>query len=316
MTLILRAALLAAAAFSTAANAADPFVTSGQAALGLSAQNSIRQAIHNHTLGVKTENRADGGKLWLDTDFAQNKTDSLLAGHGYKNRFYMAALGADVKLNDSLFGVVYNWGQGSSQTRGEALQRKGDTDFFGIKIYGLHSFGALSFTGSLGYMRARGNADITPGARRNTNADYTSADIGAFVTFPITDTVTLQPYANIQATYLHPDGNRSAGDTDRATLLQAPVGLRVASTMKWGQWTLLPSADLSVISSFGDTQLSVRLPAGENSKLDWTNKTLYRTTIGLVVEHEKGSLGINYSYTGADDGRSNNALRLTGRYVF
>lgn len=315
MSFFLRTALLAAVAFSTAAMA-DPFVSSGQAALGLSAQNSIRQTIENHTLSQATEHRTDGGKLWLDTDFAQSKTDSLLEGNGYKNRFYMAALGADVKLADSLFGVAYNWGQGSSKTRGEAAERKGDADYFGVKIYGLHRFGALTFTGTLGYMRARANADSAPGFRMNTNADYTSADIGAFLTLPLTEAIFFQPHAAIEAIYLHPDGNRSAGDTERATLFQAPVGIRLASTLKWNQWTLFPNIDLSVIPAFGDTQLKVRLPSGQDTKLNWTNKTLYRATIGLVVEHEKGSLGLNYTYTAADEGRSDKALRLTSRYVF
>ena len=309
------AAVVAASAVS-AASFEDSFVTSGVATLGLSAQNSIRDSIHAHTLHAVSTSRADGGELWLDVDLTSSKTDSLYEKtSGAKNKFYMTNLGADIKLGDSLFGVVYNWGQGDSKTRGEAAERKGDQDFFGVKIYGAQSFNVLTFTGALGYMRGRGSADYA-GGRYNTNADYTTLDLGAFVTLPVADWLKVQPYAQVNTTYLHADGNRAGGDTHRATLFQAPVGVRLAGTFPVGSWTMLPTVDLSVVPSFGDKHLTVDLPSGNRYNVDWTNKTLYRSTIGLELQHEKGTLGLDYTYTGADEGREDNTLRLTGRYVF
>ena len=122
--------------------------------------------------------RHDGGSVWLDLNGASSESKAMGDDAGYKSRLGALHLGADIKTGTALFGVAYSYGRGDIDTTGLTKNLDGETEFFGVRIYGEKTWGPLGVRGALSWLKAKGGTDTATGESHNTDADIFTAEAG------------------------------------------------------------------------------------------------------------------------------------------
>ena len=122
--------------------------------------------------------RHDGGSVWLDLNGAVSESKAMGDDAGYKSRLGALHLGADIKTGTALFGVAYSYGRGDIDTTGLTKNLDGETEFFGVRIYGEKIWGPLGVRGALSWLKAKGGTDTATGESHNSDADIFSAEAG------------------------------------------------------------------------------------------------------------------------------------------
>lgn len=112
--------------------------------------------------------RHDGGSVWLDLNGAVSESKAMGDDAGYKSLLGALHLGADIKTGTALFGVAYSYGRGDIDTTGLTKNLDGETEFFGVRIYGEKIWGPLGVRGALSWLKAKGGTDTATGESHNT----------------------------------------------------------------------------------------------------------------------------------------------------
>lgn len=312
---LLVSSLFLAAALSSTAASASPFVSSGLAVSALETARAVRESADAHmTAAVTDDKRADGGSIWIDLKATNDKADSMLDGAGFDNDLAVVNLGADIRLGEAFFGVVYTYAKADTQSRSAPEKADGEADLFGVTAFGQRNFGGLNLALSAGWLYLSGDADTA--ALYETNANLWSFDAAARYGFNLGG-LDLVPYAKVEYTLFRP---RHHGDwsLDNANLWQFPLGVNAAYDFELPDGSRLrPSIDFAVIRTAGDTKLAARDGAGVRYEETFAGEhTLYRGMLGLTWTSGKGTLRAGYRYLGSEQGRKSHSYELKADYTF
>ena len=69
------------------------------------------------TQAVTDTKRADGGSIWLDLKAESDEADAVQNNSGYENDLAVLNLGADIRLGESFFGVVYTYARADTESK-------------------------------------------------------------------------------------------------------------------------------------------------------------------------------------------------------
>ena len=266
------------------------------------------------TRAVTDTSRAAGGSIWLDLKAASDEADTMVNNAGFENDLAVVNLGADIRLGEAFFGVVYTYARADTESRGVSAKADGEGDIFGISAFGQRNFGGLNLALSAGWIYMSGDSDMG-GMAYETNANLWTFDAAARYGIEIGN-LDLVPYAKIEYTMFRP---RHHGDwnLDNANIWQFPIGLNAAYTFEFENgMKLRPQIDFAVIRTAGDTEIEASR-AGELFEETLTGShTLYRGMVGLAWTTGKGTLHAGYRYLGSEQGRESHAFQLQADYVF
>lgn len=304
-------ATASANAFALAPN--DVWTGTGLASTAVTASDLVRSSVTERRLNATARKRTDGGSVWLDAQYSHDEDEKMFGTTGYKARTSMYTLGADIKKNDSFFGVAYSFGKGDTDTAGSDSALDTDTDYFGVNVFGETHLGPVVLNAAAGWLRQRAASETLTGGKISVHGDIWSADAGVRVPVEI-EGVTISPYALAQMTALTPE-NTNGTEPDNIMLWQFPVGVNVTADIEALGLHWMPMIDAAVITSTGDTETTVHY-AGTAYTTDFVSHTLYRGKAGLSVRSQKGEIGIMYRYTGSEDGRRSHAGLVDAKYTF
>ncbi len=301
----------------TAASEFDAYSHSGMLSSALDAvqliQDSVRDRLNDTTLAA----RPAGGALWLEQRYSQHKSNRLLRDAsytgGYRSRTGMTNLGADIKTDGGMFGVVYSYGHSDTDTRRADYSLDGEAHYYGISIFGLLEAGPINLTGSAGYVRLSGNSDYVTGGSTGIKGNIWKGSLGLNIPFEVA-TISMMGYAAAEGTHITPH-NYAGGEPDNALIWQFPIGLKASRDFQIGSWTLRPAADLAVVPVAGDDSQTT-LINGSLRKTRIAPDALYRAAFGLTLKDEKGEITGEYRYEAGDGGLSAHSGLISGRYIF
>ena len=300
-----------AAAMTANSSVASPFVSSGLAISAFETARTVGESADERmTQAVTDTSRADGGSIWLDLKAASDEADTMVNNAGFENDLAVVNLGADIRLGEAFFGVVYTYARADTESRGVPNKADGEGDIFGISAFGQRNFGGLNLALSAGWIYMSGDSDMG-GMAYETNANLWTFDAAARYGIEIGN-LDLVPYAKIEYTMFRP---RHHGDwnLDNANIWQFPIGLNAAYTFEFENgMTLRPQIDFAVIRTAGDTEIEA---SGAGGLFEET-LTLYRGMVGLAWTTGKGTLHAGYRYLGSEQGRESHAFQLQADYVF
>lgn len=304
-----------AAAMTANSSVASPFVSSGLAISAFETARTVRESADERmTQAVTDTSRADGGSIWLDLKAASDEADTMVNNAGFENDLAVVNLGADIRLGEAFFGVVYTYARADTESRGVPNKADGEGDIFGISAFGQRNFGGLNLALSAGWIYMSGDSDMG-GMAYETNANLWTFDAAARYGIEIGN-LDLVPYAKIEYTMFRP---RHHGDwnLDNANIWQFPIGLNAAYTFEFENgMTLRPQIDFAVIRTAGDTEIEAFGAGGLFEETLTGSRTLYRGMVGLAWTTGKGTLHAGYRYLGSEQGRESHAFQLQADYVF
>lgn len=314
---IFLSALATTTALTAGAVPASPFYESGLAVSAFETARLVRESADARmTKAVTDKTRADGGSIWLDFSSASDEADTMLSGAGYESDLAALNLGADIRLGEAFFGVVYTYARADTESRGTPNKADGDGDLFGITAFGQRGFGPIDLSVSAGWLYLSGDVN---GSSRNfeTNANLWTFDAAARIGLTF-GPVDLVPYAKVEYTLWRPTQHPgSESGPHNANIWQFPIGVNAAAgfTLPGGS-VLRPQIDLAVIRTAGDTQVDA-YEAGElYSETLVGEHTVYRGMLGVAWTSGKGALSAGYRYLGSRQGRESHVWQLKADYVF
>ena len=313
---LLLTGLTIAAALTSAAAAASPFVSSGLAVSAYETARAVRESADARMAAAVTDTvRADGGSVWLDLKALTDEADSMGNTAGFENDTAVLNLGADIRKGEAFFGVVYTYARADTESRGLAAKADGEADLFGITAFGQRAFGDLNLALSAGWLYVSGDANDGTGSVE-TNANLWTFDAAARYPFDVFG-VALVPYAKVEYTLFRPR-HHGAWELDNANLWQFPVGVNASTVFTFADGsTLKPVLDVAVIRTAGDTEFAAYDGTGAVFEETFTGShTLYRGMVGLSWTKGKGTLRGGYRYLGGDEGRASHSYEFKADYVF
>ena len=170
------AGLSFAAVVTANSAAASPFVTSGLAISAFETARAVRESADARmTQAVTDTKRADGGSIWLDLKAESDEADAVQNNSGYENDLAVLNLGADIRLGESFFGVVYTYARADTESKLSDVKADGEADIFGITAFGQRNFGGLNLALSAGWIYVSGDSDMN-GVSYETNANLFTFD--------------------------------------------------------------------------------------------------------------------------------------------
>lgn len=295
--------------------AASPFVTSGLAISAFETARAVRESADARmTQAVTDTKRADGGSIWLDLKAESDEADAVQDNSGYENDLAVLNLGADIRLGESFFGVVYTYARADTESKMSSDKADGEADIFGITAFGQRNFGGLNLALSAGWIYASGDSDMG-GVTYDTNANLFTFDAAARYGIEL-GSLALVPYAKVEYTLYRPrhHGNWSVGN---ANVWQFPVGMNAAYTFEFANgMTLRPELDFAVIRTAGDAEFAASNGTAPYDEAFIGSHTLYRGMVGLAWTMSHGTLRAGYRYLGSEQGRESHSWQLKADYAF
>lgn len=292
---------------------AGPFVETGLTSSTMDVTRMVRTTIDTRMMENMTVDRHDGGAVWLDLTATKSEADHVGKTSGYKNDIWGINLGADIKKDNSFFGVVYSYAYSEGESRNNAQHLDSEGDFFAINIFGEQRFGNFAVSANGGWMHSHGEGRTAESTIIHSNT--WTGDIGVKLALDVA-TVKVVPYAKIETTYIDTTKVDSGTRFDDVLVHQFPVGVNVSRVFDVGGWKVRPVVDAAFIKTGGDTSADYSYQ-GSVTNVQWLNDdTLYRGQIGLTAYAQNARLGLNYEYLGAGDGRAAHTLDVQAQYIF
>ena len=215
--------------------------------------------------------------VWLQPVYMHYDSDGLSAGltgdYGISTGLYGTVLGADVKFGGSyIVGASFSTGSGTSHSEGSHSYTKNDFDFWGGSIYGSMEFGDFTLAADTGITKVTGDAEQTsPIGKLKGDADADVWTAGVQARYDIkAGKVKVSPHAGVRCTKVSTKASDvrtekgAAIRTGKVTVEQEtfPVGVKVSSDFKAGDWSLSPAADASLIFTAGDRDVTTHTNLG------------------------------------------------------
>ena len=273
--------------------------------------------------------------VWLQPVYMHYDSDGLSAGltgdYGISTGLYGTVLGADVKFGGSyIVGASFSTGSGTSHSEGSHSYTKNDFDFWGGSIYGSMEFGDFTLAADTGITKVTGDAEQTsPIGKLKGDADADVWTAGVQARYDIkAGKVKVSPHAGVRCTKVSTKASDvrtekgAAIRTGKVTVEQEtfPVGVKVSSDFKAGDWSLSPAADASLIFTAGDRDVTTHTNLGGpevSAASDISDSVSWDVKAGLNAEYkDRLGLGISAGFGGSEHTDSEARVSLGVRFEF
>ncbi len=278
--------------------------------------------------------------FWVDVIGSKTKMDGLGFGNGeagFNADNYGLIFGADVDVRNGLRGgAAFNYVDGDVESEGDVVSTKTDAETLGLTLYGAYEWGDFRLLGQLGYDRVKGDAkqnfaDVQANSYEvtgNTEAQIFSlglageylVDFGSF---------SMVPHAGLRLTHADYDAFDSYingkkafhNEADASDIVQLPIGVAFKGNILTNGWMLMPTADVSVVPQFGDTDSQVRVSATnfagtDTYGYDIAGDFVGKLNLGLTGEKDAHRFGVSLDFSAGDKGARSTGVTFDYRLTF
>ena len=273
--------------------------------------------------------------VWLQPVYMHYDSDGLSAGltgdYGISTGLYGTVLGADVKFGGSyIVGASFSTGSGTSHSEGSHSYTRNDFDFWGGSIYGSMELGGFTLAADTGITKLTGDAEQTsPVGKLKGDAEADVWTAGVQARYDIkAGAVTVSPHAGARCTKVSTKASDvrtekgAAIRTGKVTVEQEtfPVGVKISSSFRAGDWSLSPAADASLIFTAGDRDVTTLTNLGGpevSATSDISDSVSWDVKAGLNAQYgDSLGLGISAGYGGSEHTDSEAKVSLGVRFEF
>ena len=273
--------------------------------------------------------------VWLQPVYMHYDSDGLAAGltddYGLSAGLWGTVLGADVKFGGSyIVGAAFSTGTGTSHSDGSHSYTENDFDYWGGSLYGSMTFGDFVIAADTGMTRLTGDAEQTsPIGKLKGDADADVWTAGVQARYDIkAGNVTVAPHAGVRYTKVRTDASDVRTEkgasirSERVTVEQEtfPVGVKVSSTFRSGDWSLSPAADASLIFTAGDKDVTTHTNLGGpevSATSDISDTVSWDVKAGLNAQYgDRLGLGVSAGFGGSEHTDSEAKVSLGVRFEF
>ena len=274
-----------------------------------------------------TGSQANGG-VWLTPMYKSMDADGFNAeGVSYGSDVDAAgvAFGADTVNGNMRFGAVFNIGSGDAEGQGQGNGLKDEFDYYGFGIYSAMGFGNLALIGDASMTVV--SHDVQ-GLGLRGKADTTAVTMGLTGQYTVsTPMVDVTPHLGARFIRLNTDSYDLVGakgaiattDFDVQNVFSVPLGVTLSKGFTTGDWTLAPSADLTITFNGGDTEAKSSTTFTGIKAINMNTEVLDEVTYGLTLGlgAQSGAFGTSFgiNYTGSENTDSF-GVNAQCRYMF
>ncbi|WP_333892531.1 autotransporter outer membrane beta-barrel domain-containing protein, partial [Atlantibacter subterraneus] len=325
-------------------SAAQLAVAGGVQSSSLAVNKAVNNAIYDRNAAPDLDTAQDAG-VWVQALYGNQQSDDFSAGntrYGYDTDFWGVIVGVDkdyALANGNLrTGVAVNTGKGKTDSDGDFNATRDDFNFTGVSLYQNWRNEAFNLTADVGY--SAGSHDLSQhlpgwagmgGKLKADNVDTSVLTVGLNGEYVIDASVlNIIPHVGARYNQLTTDGftTRASGgegvfktDKTRQDIWQFPVGVRLNKTWAMDSgWALSTDADMSVVFTSGDTDVTSKvratgIPASDRISAEVMDKTAFEGKLGVKMQKGNMTWGVGYSL----DASSHNTGQQVGisyRYTF
>ncbi len=326
--------------------AAQIAVAAGVQAASIQAMDAVNDTLQEHlslTSNVSQKGapslHKEGADLWVSMLYRDGDSGGLKAGgfsSDYENNFGGIMVGTDYTWKGAVdgyfrIGGALNIGKGDSNSNGNFNYTDNDYDTYGLSLYGGWNNDNINVVADVGYMK--GDHDLKQhmsqalggNLKADVDTEIWTAGIRGEYQFKTT-ALDVTPHIGIRYMHLETDsfsthnglGTVFHTDSDSQNLWQFPIGVTLSRDyVSTSGWTVKPKFDLSVIPAAGDKDVSttVGVPGmgvTDSATADMMDSVSWQGTLGLEVQKEATSFGLQAGYRKSDDAKSRGVMVTFG----
>lgn len=326
--------------------AAQIAVAAGVQAASIQAMDAVNDTLQEHlslTSNVSQKGapslHKEGADLWVSMLYRDGDSGGLKAGgfsSDYENNFGGIMVGTDYTWKGAVdgyfrIGGALNIGKGDSNSNGNFNYTDNDYDTYGLSLYGGWNNDNINVVADVGYMK--GDHDLKQhmsqalggNLKADVDTEIWTAGIRGEYQFKTT-AMDITPHIGVRYMHLETDsfsthnglGTVFHTDSDSQNLWQFPIGVTLSRDyVSTSGWTVKPKFDLSVIPAAGDKDVSttVGVPGmgvTDSATADMMDSVSWQGTLGLEVQKEATSFGLQAGYRKSDDAKSRGVMVTFG----
>lgn len=267
-----------------------------------------------------TEISNSQASVWFNPVYQDFSAENFAAddvGYGADLNLYGVAAGFDYSAGGSVkVGAMVNAGKGDSTGTGVAAGIKNEFDYYGAGLYAsVKPTENSTITADVSYTSVQNDLKSASGLKDfgdltgSTDSSAVSAGIGAEYNIKAGN-VNITPHVGARYTRIDLDNYdvKVDGETiahtesETANVFSVPVGVRLSADITNGDWTIQPSADLTVTSNFGDDSIKSstqfnQLDGSIDTTTEFVDSVTYGAKAGIHVSNGSFSVGADVGYT-------------------
>lgn len=279
-------------------------VTAGTLNVAYDANALIVGALTNHQL-----DQASTQGVWADAYYGNNRASSLYGSSGYKAELTGGILGYDHALASGMrIGGAITVGSATTHGTQTVYSTTLDSTFYGASLYAYQRLGDVNVKADVGYVgfdndfTGLGDASDANVVTLGVRADYFVYD-GSIMKFT--------PHLGLRYSYIGSDAT-AFNDSQKLNVVEMPLGMTVAAQFVTPSFTIRPSLDVTVVPQFGDEGVDTFA----NTDVRVLTRGLYNATLGVTMDVQNMTFGVNASYGIGSGDRENANFDLRASYRF
>ena len=282
--------------------------------------NCGHSAPHKGGHGVGLFEEGSGADVWVEYVHGKDEVEDMPSTAGassYEGQYNGIVMGVDFKkVNKFQSGIAFNYGEGDTNSVGNAVRTHSDYDFWGVGYYGSIHNDDSNVIFDINY--AQTDSDVTQynsGSVIEASPETTTWSAGVKLEkLYQNENVQIVPYTGLRYMSIDADDySTKKGEfyysMDRQDIWLLPLGVSIKQEVTNDNgWTVSPRVDLSYIWAFGDTNsnMEVKSPFAGVSQLgyDVMDDGSFLGLVGIEAHKGQWGYGIAYSYQKGDHSES------------
>ena len=282
--------------------------------------NCGHSAPHKGGHGVGLFEEGSGADIWVEYVHGKDEVEDMPSTAGktsYEGQYNGIVMGVDFKkVNKFQSGIAFNYGEGDTNSVGNAVRTHSDYDFWGVGYYGSIHNDDSNVIFDINY--AQTDSDVTQynsGSVIEASPETTTWSAGVKLEkLYQNENVQIVPYTGLRYMSIDADDySTKKGEfyysMDRQDIWLLPLGVSIKQEVTNDNgWTVSPRVDLSYIWAFGDTNsnMEVKSPFAGVSQLgyDVMDDGSFLGLVGIEAHKGQWGYGIAYSYQKGDHSES------------
>ena len=282
--------------------------------------NCGHSAPHKGGHGVGLFEEGSGADVWVEYVHGKDEVEDMPSTAGassYEGQYNGIVMGVDFKkVNKFQSGIAFNYGEGDTNSVGNAVRTHSDYDFWGVGYYGSIYNDDSNVIFDISY--AQTDSDVTQnnsGTAFEANPETTTWSAGVKLEkLYQNENVQIVPYTGLRYMSIDADDYSTRNgefyySMDRQDIWLLPLGVSIRQEIANDNgWTVSPRVDLSYIWAFGDTNsnMEVKSPFAGVSQLgyDVMDDGSFLGLVGIEAHKGQWGYGVAYSYQKGDHSES------------
>ena len=282
--------------------------------------NCGHSAPHKGGHGVGLFEEGSGADVWVEYVHGKDEVEDMPSTAGassYEGQYNGIVMGVDFKkVNKFQSGIAFNYGEGDTNSVGNAVRTHSDYDFWGVGYYGSIHNDDSNVIFDISY--AQTDSDVTQnnsGTAFEANPETTTWSAGVKLEkLYQNENVQIVPYTGLRYMSIDADDYSTRNgefyySMDRQDIWLLPLGVSIRQEIANDNgWTVSPRVDLSYIWAFGDTNsnMEVKSPFAGVSQLgyDVMDDGSFLGLVGIEAHKGQWGYGVAYSYQKGDHSES------------